>query len=178
MTCQPPRYSPWRSYVRVQSRIQAGFTLVEVLIAVIVFSIGLLGLAAGLVSSLRSNHEAYYRSQATYVAQAVSEGLRSNRAGLQSGAYNTNFTSGDGGSGSCSNCSPTDLAQMDLGRWGRMAADRLPDGAVAIDCPDVDESSPGFYEGFCSIRVRWTQISTLGQQADPAPQIFTWMAQP
>ncbi len=45
-----------------------GYTLLEVLVALIVFSIGLLGLAAMLGYAVKGNHKAYYHSQALNVA--------------------------------------------------------------------------------------------------------------
>ena len=49
-------------------RCQSGFSIVEVLVALFVLSIGLLGLAALQAQGLRFNHDAYVRTQATNAA--------------------------------------------------------------------------------------------------------------
>lgn len=69
------------------SRRMRGMTLIEVLVAVLVLSIGLLGLAGLQVTVLRSNHSAYLRSQATLLAQDITERLLANRAAALAGEY-------------------------------------------------------------------------------------------
>ena len=56
-----------------------GFTLVEVLVALVVLSIGLLGVAALQLTSLRSNHSSAMRSQATFLAYDIIDRMRANR---------------------------------------------------------------------------------------------------
>ena len=56
--------------------IQRGFTLIEVLVAVLVLSIGLLSLAALQGISLRNNHSAYLRTQANNIAYEVIDQMR------------------------------------------------------------------------------------------------------
>ena len=46
-----------------------GFTLIEVLVAVLVFSFGLLGIAGMMTISVKSNHNGYLRSQANFLAE-------------------------------------------------------------------------------------------------------------
>jgi|SRR5690625_433561 len=58
---------------------QMGLTLVEVLVAVLVLSIGLLGLAALQGISLQSSQGAYFRTQATNAAYEVADFARANR---------------------------------------------------------------------------------------------------
>jgi len=53
-----------------------GFTLIEVLVAVVVLAGGLLGLAALQVTSLSSNQTAYNRSQATQLAYDIADRMR------------------------------------------------------------------------------------------------------
>ena len=55
-----------------------GFTLIEVLIAVLVLSIGLLGLASLQAASLKNNYGAYMRSQASILANDMADRIRSN----------------------------------------------------------------------------------------------------
>ncbi|MDE1962228.1 MAG: type IV pilus modification protein PilV, partial [Xanthomonadaceae bacterium] len=55
-----------------------GFTLLEVLIALLIFSLGVLGMAGLLAVSVRTNHSAYLRTQATFLAQSMADRMRAN----------------------------------------------------------------------------------------------------
>lgn len=59
---------------------QRGLTLVEVLVAVLVLSIGLLGLAALQGTSLQSSQAAYFRTQAINAAYEIADFTRANQA--------------------------------------------------------------------------------------------------
>ena len=61
-----------------------GFTLIEVLIAIIVLSIGLLGLAGLQLTSLRNSNSAYTRSQAVILSYDIVDRIRANRVGFTS----------------------------------------------------------------------------------------------
>ena len=61
-------------------RQSTGFTLVESLIALIVVSIGLLGIAALYVETLRFGRSAQNHTQAAYVAADLADRMRANRA--------------------------------------------------------------------------------------------------
>ncbi len=76
---------------------QSGFSLLEVLIAIVITSIGLLGLAAMQATGLRNNHSAYHRSQATVLAYDIADRMRSNASSMAS--YITAVDAGDGGEG-------------------------------------------------------------------------------
>lgn len=105
-----------------------GFTLVEVLIAVVIMSIGLLGLAALQGQSMRFNHSAYLRSQATNFAYDMSDRMRANWVAANAGAYDIDI--GDSGP-----VSAVDVAGADLQEWKTALAVTLPagDGAIARD---------------------------------------------
>ncbi len=101
---------------------QGGIGLIEVMIAVLVFAIGGLGLMAMQVTAKRTLYEATQRSIATGLARDVIERMRSNRG--QIGAYVVNEI-GDEASplatpgtncGSAS-CTPAQLATFDLADW-------------------------------------------------------------
>jgi len=59
-------------------RLSCGFNLLEVLIAILVLAIGLIGLAALQSVGLRSGHGAYLESQATLLAYDMSDRIRAN----------------------------------------------------------------------------------------------------
>lgn len=102
---------------------QKGFTLLEVLVAMLVLSIGLLGLAGLMASSLRNNHSAYYRSQATWLAYDVIDRMRTNRPNA------ADYIVGIGGASAAGG-----LAGADVTDWKAMVANSLPegDGSVAV----------------------------------------------
>ncbi|MEH6368551.1 MAG: type IV pilus modification protein PilV, partial [Pseudomonas marincola] len=59
---------------------QRGFTLIEVLIAVVILSIGLLGMATLMMTSVQASQSAYLRGQASLMVYDFSERTRLNHA--------------------------------------------------------------------------------------------------
>lgn len=62
----------------LSGKIQRGFTMIEVLIAVLILAIGLLGVAGVQLVSMQQTVNSTLRSEATMYAQTVAERLRSN----------------------------------------------------------------------------------------------------
>jgi type IV pilus assembly protein PilV len=101
-----------------------GFTLVEVLVSLVVLSIGLLCIAKLMLFSSHSNDSAYLRSQATALAYEILDDMRANRQeAIIAGTYNTAAAVPAAvpgalciGVGSCT--TPTQLALYDLYQWG------------------------------------------------------------
>jgi len=108
---------------------QSGFTLLEVLVAILVLSIGLLGLAGLMASSIRNNHSAYQRTQATWLAYDMIDRMRVNRANSIASANNYNIAIGTASSSS------SGLAGTDVTDWKTTLANALPagDGSVAVN---------------------------------------------
>ncbi len=114
---------------------QHGFTLVEVMVALLIFSVSLLGLAALQASALRDSHVADQNTIATQLARDMAERLRANRPGVSSNLY-------DGISGpaaavpSCygesSSCTPAEIARLDSGEWLAAVARALPSGTGTV----------------------------------------------
>jgi len=127
-------------------RKQAGFTLVEVLIAVLVLSVGLLGLAALQTIGTRVNHSAHLRSVATQLGYDMFDRMRANQDGFQKGFYNLPSASSSGCfSGTA--CTSEQVAKEDVFEWNAYLDDQLPEGegVVCVDStPEdgADASSP------------------------------------
>ena len=68
---------------------QSGFTMVEALVALVVLAIGLLGIAALYLDTLRAGRTAIYRTQAVALAADLADRIRSNRTAVA--AYNSAF---------------------------------------------------------------------------------------
>src|ERR1700751_2065618 len=69
--------------------VERGFTLLEVLIAMLVMSIGLLGIGKLMMLSARANDSAYMRTQATALAYTILDAMRSNRQSALVRGYDT-----------------------------------------------------------------------------------------
>jgi type IV pilus modification protein PilV len=115
-----------------RAKRQAGFTMLEILIALLVLSLGMLGLAGLMATSLRNGLSASHRTQATWMAYDIIDRMRANRALALSGSY----TSAVGTPGTCSSTVPTGAtAAYDLTAWRNQIACVLPagDGAIAVN---------------------------------------------
>jgi type IV pilus assembly protein PilV len=135
-----------------------GFTLIEALVAVLVLSIGLLGLAGLQATSLRTNQDAYFRSQATILARSMMDELRAQRDDSLAGGFNT--TLGE---------SYTAGATDPVNAWLESLDQALPAGTGAVN---VDPATR-----IATVTVRWTTRELVddgeGGQA-PVTQQFVW----
>jgi type IV pilus assembly protein PilV len=124
------------------SRPHRGFTLLEVLIALLVMSIGLLGIGKMMMLSARANDSAYMRSQATALAYTILDAMRANRATALAQGYDTAIVVP--ASQACALAAPGctgDLqASNDTFLWNQNLAAELPGGTgtvVTLQAPDV-----------------------------------------
>ena len=110
--------SPQNSLPTEGSQCQRGVGLIEVLVALIVLSIGFLVSANMQTLSMRSNQEAYFQSQAQMLLNDMMDRMRNNRVGLSQGNYDDkstgSFTKPDCFS---SGCGAADIATVDLFEW-------------------------------------------------------------
>jgi len=108
--------------------IQRGFSLIEVLVAMFVLSIGLLGLAMLQTRGAAYSTESYLRTQVTVAANDIIDRMRANKAGADIGAYVANnppATPETCGTGSgCA--TETNIANFDLTAWYQTLGARLP----------------------------------------------------
>lgn len=98
-----------------------GFTLVEVLVSLIVLSIGLLGMAKLVLVSSHSNDSAYLRSQATALAYEILDNMRANMTAATAAGYNTPLGATPPAATSCVGtgtvCTPAQQASWDVYSW-------------------------------------------------------------
>ena len=168
---------------------QQGMSLIEVLVAVLVFSIGLIGLAGMLIIAAQANRGAYLRTQASFLAQAMADRMRANLGGVWSGGYDSGSYPIAGAPPDCASaagCSPAQVARRDQLHWSRQLAQFLPQATAAIDCRPAASGSaiaatPSIlrppYSGTCSLTLTWVEHS-LARGGMPAAQTFATVFQP
>jgi type IV pilus assembly protein PilV len=132
-----------------------GFTLVEVLVSLVVLSMGLLGIAKLVLFSSHSNDSAYLRSQATDLAYAMLDDMRGNRAQAMAHVYDIPISTPPGAPGACMGvvCAPAALATYDVNTWLARLAAALPSGTGSV--LTTTTVSPAPVGTMATITVRW-----------------------
>ncbi len=147
-----------------------GFTLLEVLIAMVILAIGLLGMAQLQVLSLRNNTSAYQRSIASWMAHDMIERIRSNPQEAYDGSYDSDLTDLQAGSVTdctAATCTSTLLAAYDLKQWKTAAnyLSELPSSRASIDVTNAVPYT-------VTISIEWSDQSVSGR--DSEVQTFTY----
>ncbi len=128
-----------------QIQKQVGFTLIEVLVAMLVIAIGVLGVAGLQYQALKYNHDAYLRSQINVLANDIIDRIRLNSANAN--AYISNYEIGSNDpSGDCDESIAANTVN-DLACWRTALNNALPPGGDAIVAADGD-----IYE----VSISWT----------------------
>jgi type IV pilus assembly protein PilV len=116
-----------KKHIRIHGRM-AGVSMVEALVALVVISVGMLGIAGLYLSSLQAGRSANLRMQAVNLTTDLADRIRANKRGL----INYKATSTDTGiTHACSavTCSPQDIAENDLYVWKQAISAALPANA-------------------------------------------------
>lgn len=132
-----------RTFVNA-NKLERGTTLIETLVALLVLSIGLLGVAGMQMTSLQSNRGAHLRSQAQVLSYDIADRMRANRTSALAGNYVIGFGAAATG---------TTVAVADLIAWKAALAAGLPVGDGQIELLGTN---------MMRITVRWTD--SLGTQ--------------
>jgi type IV pilus assembly protein PilV len=129
------------------SRRQAGVTLLEVLIAVLVLALGLLGMAGLQMSALRNNQSSMERSMAVVESYSIADAMRIDRVNAIAGAFNLAIDAEPAG---------TTFAANELAKWrARLRANLGPDASGSVACNATA----------CDIVVRWNDVrGTAGEE--------------
>jgi len=144
---------------------QTGITLIETLVALLVVSVGLIGLAALQVRSVAAGAEAVHRTAALGLSVSMAERIRANRsAGSAYGGAAADPGCDAAVTAGPVDCTPSELAASDLFVWQREVARTLPrgHGSIAIDAA----GNPAQY----TVTVQWIEPAA----ADPLAVSLTF----
>ena len=148
----------------ISPKSQIGFSLLEVLIALVVLSVGLLGHSKIQALGVRASAEANLRTQATFLVNDMMERMRANRQAAQTDHYALidyaaidctadppkycSETAAD----AAEDCTANEIADEDARHWSCDVAATLPSGSVAVAFAD-----PSY-----SVQVRWDGLDEDG----------------
>ena len=144
---------------------QRGVSLIEVLVALLVTSFGLLGMAALQARAIKGSHSSMQRTQATMMSYYILDAMRVDRNSAKLLAYNTGALDADGKIGPI--CNPasitgTTLADNNLKDWITALKAGVGNNADTTTCGAVLCTA----DGDCRVQVQWddTVLGGLGPQ--------------
>lgn len=142
-----------------------GFYLLEILIAVVVLSIGLLGIGNLQLKSKRANFESSQRSVAALLAQDMLVRMRANPSALDiytSGGNGRTLTGSSILTGSCTaNCTHNQLANFDLFQAEQSMSDVNSGLSSPTFCITGPDGGPGTY----TVTLSWKGLTKLSNPA-------------
>ena len=144
------------------AKAQRGVALIEVLIAFLILSVGLVGFSALQVRAVKATQSSLQRNDAALLANSIFESMRANRSAAFVGGLRYNISK------TCT--TPTasaTLADTDLAAW--FGALKTALGNVASTCADIT-CTPG---GVCTVNVYWDDSRALGGSATQSLQIVS-----
>ncbi len=141
-------------YLKMKKNKQGGSSLIEVLITVLVLSVGLLGMATLQFDAVKLNHDSFLRSQAVNLAYDMSDRIRVNRSGANAGNYAIAIATA-APTVVDTPATPAQIADSDMNIWLNNLASELPsgDGSIAYR---TDGNLDQFADEF-TIQVCWDE---------------------
>lgn len=152
--------------------IQRGYSLVEVLVAVVIISVGILGIAGLQVISIQQNRSALVRAEATKYASDILDRIRVNRGE----DYTVDIASNPSAPPDCmaGTCSTAQMKSFDLNYW-KCAINHKDDAGVVLGAcgglgfQAADNFIPGGQGGIVltannvyEVTVRWKEDDVVG----------------
>ena len=131
-------------------RRQSGLSLIEVLIAVLIMAVGLLGIAALQAVTLRNSQSAFDRTQATVLSYAILDAMRANATAARATSYNVGMTCTIPAAGGT-------LVSHDHNTWISSIKATMGDSA----CGSIACAS-----NICTITIRWNDSRATGGDAN------------
>lgn len=118
--------------------------MIEIMVAVLVLALGLVSVAALMLTNVTSTGYSQVYSQATIHADQMAEVMRANMIGYESALFISDPASASVDCLSGTDCTPTQQAQFDVTQWKARVAEELPAGQGFI-CTDSspDDGQPG-----------------------------------
>jgi type IV pilus assembly protein PilV len=140
-----PNRSSQRQRRCAQPRNQRGVGLIEVLVAVLVLSLGLLGMAGMQARALKTNQSSYARSQAVMLSYYILDAMRADSAAAKGG----NYTTGDTDLCEAAAIGGTSLADNNRKDW--LAEMKTALGNETTTCGAITCDTAGI----CTVTVKW-----------------------
>jgi type IV pilus assembly protein PilV len=138
---------------RARMRRQRGASMIELLVSIVIFAFGMLGLVGLQTKTLAYGQSGLYRSQAAALTDDIMDRMRTDRANAKLNAWNTVFTD------AASSFTGTTIADTDRKDWKQQVETLLPGGQAQIE---ADTGNPGYWV----ITIQWDETRAGGSSTE------------
>lgn len=141
-------------------RRQAGITLIETLIALVVAALGVLGVLGMQMRTLADNQTGVRRAQAIRLIEDLSERTRVNPNSLgQMNAYVSGWGNTPASSANCSSapCTPKELAAFNMAQWKTSVAQLLPGGDANVFIAEDETAASANNRRQLGVMISWRE---------------------
>lgn len=144
---------------------QLGITLVESLVAIVIASLGILGILGVQMRTLSDTSTTVRRAQAVRLIEDLGERMKTNPNAMSNiAAYTSAFSNNPSiptGAAGCatvgSGCNATDLAAYDLAAWKQSVRDTLPLGQASIFTPPAEAGVAAGQRRQLGVMIAWRE---------------------
>lgn len=126
---------------RRQRRAESGATMIELLVSVLIFTFGMLGLIGMQTKTLGYSQMSLYRSQATALTDDIFDRMRADRGNAKKGDWNTPLTQ------KAADISGASVALTDLADWKQQVEALLPAGVASVSV----------VAGVVTVEIKWDE---------------------
>ena len=131
-------YAGYRMHRSYRNRYQDGFSLIEVLVALLIISTGMLGVAGLQLVSIKGTHQTFMRHQATFLVQDIAEKIRANPLSVSNYVFDTDvansFNCPAAKNCNATSCNAIELAAFDKSTFVCSLNQRLINARISITC--------------------------------------------
>lgn len=170
------RLSPYRSRRTSCAAPQRGFSLLEVLVAIVVLSFGVLGVVGLQAMALQANKESRYQSSAVALGRELGDMMRGTKnialdPSPAQNPYLVNFTgalppaAADCFAAACG--SPLAVAQFGMREWLARVSQALPGARVVVCFDDNPYDASGRPDWACNSVANDTAVVKIGWSRQP-----------
>jgi type IV pilus assembly protein PilV len=146
-----------------------GFSLIEVLVSILIFAIGVLGIASMQAHGMKLAKDTQSLGSSVFLANSIVEKMRANMSGVEEGGYKA-ITGSESLIACARACTQVQRATNDSYEWNSMISAAMPGGKGTVKSIDDNGTAADWRDDLYQVEIVWTE--TIEGLATDKSQMF------